>query len=115
MQTLINWILATLIILVVAYIVPGVAVASFTAALLAAAVIGIINAFIRPVLFLLTLPINILTLGLFTLILNALLLMLAAAVVPGFAISSFWWALLFGVLLWLVNTVINNLFKKPSH
>lgn len=67
---------------------------------------GLINAIIRPILILLTLPLNILTLGLFTLVINALLIMLAAAIVPGFTVQGFWWALLFGLVLAVINYVL---------
>jgi putative membrane protein len=112
MDILINWLLSTVVILVGAYIIPGVAVSSFVAALIAALIIGIINAFIRPIILLLTLPINILTLGLFTLVINALLIMLAAAISPGFAVSGFLAALLFSITLFVLNIIVEALFKK---
>lgn len=77
--------------------------ASFWTALIVAVVIGVINAVLRPILVAVTLPINFVTLGLFTFVINALLIMLAAAVVPGFMVTNFWWALLFSVILGLVN------------
>lgn len=77
-----------------------------------AVVLALINTFIRPVLLLLTLPINIVTLGLFTLVINALLVMLAAAIVPGFQIASFWTALLFSILLFLINALFDA-WSKP--
>lgn len=106
MNILINWLVSSVVILVLAFILPGVSVEGLMPALGAALVLGIINALIKPILIILTLPINILTLGLFTLVINAFLVMLAAAVVPGFAIASFWWALLFGVALSLVSAII---------
>jgi len=112
MKIIINWLLSTLIILIVAYVLPGVYVSSFTAALLAALVIGVINAIIRPILIILTLPINIITLGLFTLVINALLLMLAAAVVPGLSIDSFLWAIVFSIFLFIFNVIAERLFNK---
>ncbi len=89
--------------MVAAYLLPGVRVDDFFAALVAAVVIGLINTFLRPVFILLTLPINILTLGLFTLVINALLIMLASSLVPGFQVANFGWAMLFSVVLFLVN------------
>ncbi|MDP3880902.1 MAG: phage holin family protein [bacterium] len=112
MDILINWLLSTVVILVGAYIIPGVVVSSFVAALFAALVIGIINAFIRPIILLLTLPINILTLGLFTLVINALLIMLAAAIAPGFSVDGFLAALLFSIALFILNIIVEALFKK---
>ncbi|MEK7618360.1 MAG: phage holin family protein [Patescibacteria group bacterium] len=103
MQILIHWFLSALAIMVAAYLLPGVRVDDFFAALVAAVVIGLINTFLRPVFILLTLPINILTLGLFTLVINALLIMLASSLVPGFQVANFGWAMLFSVVLFLVN------------
>ena len=98
-------------IIISAYILPGVAVASFFAAFVTAVVLGIINAFIKPILIVLTLPLNVLTLGLFTLVINALLIMLTGIIVPGFEVVNFWWALLFGLILSLVNFVLDSVVK----
>lgn len=103
MQILIQWLLSALAIMVAAYILPGVEIAGFFPALVAAVVIGLINTFIKPFLILLTLPINILTLGLFTLIINALLVLLASAIVPGFKVDGLGWAMLFSIVLFFVN------------
>jgi len=80
---------------------------NFLSAIIAAVVLGLINAFLRPILVILTLPVNILTLGLFTLIINGALVMLAAAIVPGFVIGGFWQAVLFAIVLSLVNIGIS--------
>lgn len=111
MSILINWILSAIAILVSAYIVPGVAVGGFLAALILAVILGAINAVIKPILIVLTLPINVLTLGLFTLVINAILIMLADLISPGFTVSSFWSAMLFSVVLAVVNWVVFALFK----
>lgn len=89
--------------MVAAYLLPGVSLSGFFPALVAAVVIGLINTFIKPVLIILTLPINILTLGLLTLVINALLIMLASALVPGFKVANFGWAILFSIVLFFVN------------
>lgn len=103
MSFMIQWLVSTAAIVITAYLLPGVKVAGVFAALVAALVLGLINAVLKPLLILLTLPLNILTLGLFTLVINALLIMLAAAIVPGFFVQGFWWALLFGLVLAIVN------------
>ena len=72
-------------------------------------VLGIINAFIKPVLIILTLPINILTLGLFTFVINALIIILTSGLVPGFKVNGFWWALLFSIVLSIVNSFLHQL------
>lgn len=106
-KPLIHWLVSTIAILVAAYLIPGVTV-TFIGALVLAIVLAIINLFIRPVLRILTLPLTILTLGIFSLILNALLVMLAAAVVPGVAIAGFWAAFFFAILISLINAVFNR-------
>jgi putative membrane protein len=109
MRFLLQWLVSGLAIIITAYLLPGVRVSGFFAALVTALILGLINAFIRPVLILLTLPLNILTLGLFTLVINALLIMLAAAIVPGFAVQGFWWALLFGLVLAVISYALGTL------
>ena len=110
MKLFFHWFVATIAILVTAYLVPGVTV-TLTGAIIAAVVLGILNLFIKPILFILTLPITILTLGLFSLVINALLVWLAGSIVPGFVVTGFWWALLFAVIL----SVVNWLFNAWSH
>lgn len=110
MRVLIQWLVSALAIGITAYLLPGVRVAGILPALVTALVLGLVNIFIRPLLILLTLPLNVLTLGLFTLIINALLVLLVAAVVPGFSVRGFLWALLFGLVLAVVNFLLNIVF-----
>lgn len=93
-------------------LLAGFTVSSFWAALVVALVMGIINVTIRPVLMLLSLPLNLLTLGLFSFVVNALLLLLAAAILDGFAISGFGAAFIAAILLAFGNSLINLLVKK---
>lgn len=102
-----NWIISALALIVVANYVPGFHVNSFTTALIVAIGLGIINALIKPVILILTLPINILTLGLFTFVINALLLLLVAKLIPGFTIDGFIPALIGAVILWLISTIVH--------
>jgi putative membrane protein len=106
----IHWLIFSLAIGLTAYLLPGVRLAGIGPALMAALVLGFINAFIRPLLVLLTLPITIVTLGFFILVLNALLIMLTSALIPGFSVRNFWWALLFGILLFFVHSFLNLVF-----
>jgi len=99
-----TWIISTIVILLAAYILPGVTT-TVIGAVVFAVVLGVINAFIKPVILLLTLPINILTLGLFTLVVNAGLIMLAAMIVPGFSVSGFVSALIFSIIVFLINAL----------
>ena len=103
---LFHWLIAAVAILIAAYIVPGVTITPVSA-LIAAVVLGALNFFIRPILMVLTLPINVLTLGLFSLVINALLIMLATYLVPGFAIADFWTAFLFALVLVVINWVFH--------
>lgn len=112
MKILIHWLVSALAIIIAAYILPGVHVSGFVAALILALVLGIINAFIKPILVVLTLPITVLTLGLFVLVINALLIMLSASIVPGFSVDSFWYAVLFSIVLAIVHAVLHMLEPK---
>src|SRR3989344_256552 len=103
MNFLIKWLISTLAIIIATYLIPGVHIDSLFAALVAALVLGLVNAILKPLLIILTLPITLLTLGLFALVINALLILLTSWVVPGFAVDSFWWALLFGLALSILN------------
>jgi putative membrane protein len=109
MGLLIRWLIAAAAVIVASYIVPGVSLASFWTALLVALVLGIINAVLKPLLIILTLPINRVTLGLFTLVINALLVLLASSIVSGFSIMGFWNALLFSLILSVVTFFLNKL------
>jgi putative membrane protein len=105
MAIIINWLVSALVIIVASYLLPGVHVASFMTALVVALVLGILNVLLKPILILLTLPITIITLGLFTFVINALLILLAAQLVPGFVVDGFLWALLFSLLISLINII----------
>ena len=107
MAILANWVLSALTILLISQYLPGFNVNSFVTALIVALVLGIINAFIKPFIVILTLPINILTLGLFTFVINAFLLKTVAFLVPGFEVAGFIPALIGAFLLWLISTVVN--------
>lgn len=109
-----NWILSALIILTVSQYIPGFKVASFQTALLVALFLGIFNAIIKPILIILTLPINILTLGLFTFVINAFLLWLVTYFVKGFTILNFTSAIIAAIALWLVNTLIHIVFASTN-
>jgi putative membrane protein len=105
MSSLIHWIISAIAIGITAFLIPGATVGVLSA-FVAAIVLGAINVFIKPVLILLTLPVNILTLGLFTFVINAMLIMLTSAIVPGFRVDGFLTALLFSLVLSIVNVVI---------
>lgn len=106
MNLLFKWLVSAVAIGIAAYLLPGVSITP-TGALIAAVVIGALNLLIRPILLLLALPITILTLGLFSLVINALLVLLAAEVVPGFSVAGFWSAFFFAIVLAVVNWVFH--------
>ena len=111
MMLIIRWLIYTLAIMLLAYVVPGISVRSFYAALIAALILGLVNAVIRPLLIILTLPVNILTLGLFTLVINALLLWFVASIVKGFDVKNFTAAFLGALILWVVGWITNAVAK----
>jgi putative membrane protein len=102
MKLLIN----TLAVAIAAYIVPGIQLANIWTAVVLVVVLGILNFLVKPVLLLLTLPINILTLGLFTLVINTLMILLASSIVKGFTVSNFWFGFLFAIVLSLVTSFL---------
>lgn len=114
MYLIFRWIINALALLGVAYLVPGFQVETFFAALIAALVLGLVNALIRPIILILTLPVNIITLGLFTFVINALMLWLVSSIVPNFIIAGFVPALLGALLLWVVSIGTNWLVKQAK-
>ena len=117
MQLILVWILNALALLAVAYLLPGIQVDGFGSALIAALVLGLINALIRPLLVLLTLPITILTLGLFMLVINGLLFWLAGSVLRGFEVNGFWvgvlGALLYSIIAYVFSWIIPKQNRRP--
>jgi len=109
LDLLLHWFISAASLLIVAYLFPGIEVRGFGSALLAPVVIGLINATIGFILKIFTLPITILTLGIFWLIINALMLQLAAALVPGFFIAGFWSAFFGAIVLSIVSTLLSAL------
>lgn len=110
MRLLLVWILNAVALLAVAYLYPGVQVQDWKAAAIAALVLGLVNTLVKPVLVILTLPVTIITLGLFLIVLNALLFWAVASLVPGFHVSGFWaavlGAILYSVIGWLLSMLI---------
>src|SRR5262245_21928050 len=109
MRFLLHWLLSALSLMIVAHVVPGFRVAGFGTAMIAAVAIGLVNATIGILLRLLTLPLTVLTFGLFSLVLNALLLWMAASLVPGFIVAGFVAAFLGSIVLALVNAFLRDL------
>lgn len=112
MRLIINLIVSSIAVFIAANMLPGVHVDSFGTALIVAVVLGVVNVIVKPILFVLTLPITLLTLGLFALVLNAFMIEITAFFVKGFKVESFWWALLFSIVLSLINWFLNRLAKE---
>ncbi|MFA4831205.1 MAG: phage holin family protein [Patescibacteria group bacterium] len=112
MKLLFRWLINAITIVAIAYYLPGIGVESFYSALIATLVLGLVNALIRPLLIILTLPINILTLGLFTLIINAALFWFVSTIVKGFVVLGFWPAFWGALILSVVSWVVGGLLKK---
>ena len=112
MQLLFRIILTSILVLLIAHFMKGVHVAGFVTALLVAIVLGLLNVFIKPIFVLLTLPFTIFTLGLFLLVINAVIILLCTNIVGGFSVDSFWTALLFSVILSLSQSVLFAIVGK---
>ena len=109
-RLLIVWLINALALMAVAYLMPSIEVSSFGAALVAALVLGLVNAFVRPILVLLTLPVTILTLGLFIFVLNGLLFWMVGSWLQGFWVGGFWagvlGAIVFSVISWALSALV---------
>jgi len=110
MRILLVWLVNTVALIAVAYLMPSITVSSFGAALVAALILGLVNAIIRPVLILLTLPVTVVTLGLFIFVLNGLLFWLVGSFVDGFVVQGFWsgffGSLLFSIVSWILSALV---------
>ncbi|ADP19524.1 MULTISPECIES: phage holin family protein [Achromobacter] len=109
MALILVWILNAVALLAVAYLLPGITVASFGSALIAALVLGLVNMLVKPVLVLLTLPITIVTLGLFLIVINALLFWFVGSVLKGFQVNGFWWAVGGAILYSIISGLLTKL------
>jgi len=115
MNFIIKLLLSTVAVLISSYILPGVHVNSFLIALLLALVLSLLNAIVKPILVVLTIPLTIVTLGIFLLIINALIILIADAIMGGaFYVEGFWWALLFSIVLSVTNSLLDEISRSRS-
>lgn len=117
MNFLIKILVTSLAVLFSSYLLPGVSVANYTTAILVAIVIALLNTFLKPILVLLTIPVTVLTLGLFLLVINAFIILFASELVKGFNVDGFWWALLFSIILSVVTSLLESIAgtnKQPQ-
>lgn len=112
MKLIIRVLLSALAVVILAKILPGVGVDSYTTAIIVAVVLSLLNFIVRPILVILTLPVTILTFGLFLLIINAIIILLADNLIEGFVVDTIWWALLFSLLLSFLQTILFSVLKE---
>ncbi|WP_224488791.1 phage holin family protein [Robertkochia flava] len=112
MKYIFNLLLSALAVFILENILPGVSVDSFGTAIWVAFALSLLNLFVKPLLILLTLPVTILTLGLFLLVINALIIQMASSLVDGFSVSSFWWALIFSLLFSILQSILQSMTKE---
>ena len=114
MKLLVNWVISAFSLYLLSFLFHGIIFDSFTAALITSIILGLINAILRPILIILTLPINILTLGIFSLVINALMLELASNFSPGFHIDNFTTAFFASIVLSVINFILSSIVKSAE-
>lgn len=116
MDFIIKLIISTLAVLISSYLLPGVEIQgnSFFTALIVAAVLSFLNAIVKPIMIVLTIPITIFTLGFFLLVINAVIILITSRLVDGFVVHGFWWALLFSFILSIVTSILESVKKKDE-
>jgi len=114
MTFILRLLLSALAVVILSKILPGVSVASYGIAILVAVVLSLLNFIVKPLLIILTLPVTILTLGLFLLIINALIILMADGLITGFAVDGIWWALLFSLLLSILQSLLFSFLKEEK-
>lgn len=115
MNGIVRFLLSGLAVLLTAYLLPGVSVEHYGYALLVAALLSIVNFIVKPILIILTIPITIVTLGLFLLVINAIMILLVSSLVPQFQVDGFWWALAFSLILSVFNSIFSDLAKDKKN
>lgn len=114
MNFILRLLLSALAVVLLANILPGIHVETYWIAILVALVLSLLNGLVKPLLVILTLPVTLLTLGLFLLVINAIIILLAGSLVPGFTVDGFWWALLFSLLLSALQSILFAFLKDDS-
>lgn len=114
MKLLIRIIVTAILVLLIPKFIPGIYVANFTTAVIVAVVLGLLNVFVKPILVILTLPFTLVTLGLFLLVINAIIILLCDNIVGGFNVASFWTALLFSLVLSILQSIMYAIIGKDK-
>lgn len=112
MSLLLKWLLSAIAVMITAYILPGVTVESFWAALIVAVILALFNAVLKPILIILTIPITIVTFGLFLLVINAIIILMTDAMIAGFMVSNFWWALAFSLIMAVLGSLFDDIAER---
>jgi len=112
MNFVIKLIFAAIAVIIASYLLPGVAVETFLTAIILAAVLALLNATLKPLLVILTIPITVFSMGLFLLVINAVIILFADWLVPGFEVANFWWALAFSLILSIIVYIFDSLTKE---
>ncbi|WP_375323607.1 phage holin family protein [Flagellimonas sp. GZD32] len=114
MKLILRLLLNAIAVVILSYILPGVGVDSMMTAIIVAVVLSVLNFLVKPILVILTLPITILTLGLFLLVINAIIILFAANLIDGFQVVSFWWAVIFSLLLSILQAILHSVLKEDQ-
>jgi len=114
MNILVKIFLSSIAVIIASYLLPGVVVDGFVTAIIVAVLLALLNSSVKPLLILFTIPLTVFTLGLFLLVINGLIILMADAIVPGFEVHGFWWALIFSLLLSLINALLTDLSKSDQ-
>jgi len=114
MKLILRLLLNALAVVLLSYVLPGVGVDSMFTAIIVAVVLSLLNFIVKPILVIFTLPITILTLGLFLLVINAIIILLAANLIDGFHVTSFWWAIIFSLLLSFLQAILHSVLKEDQ-
>ena len=114
MKLIIRLLLNALAVVILSYVLPGVGVDSMFTAIIVAVVLSILNFLVKPLLIVLTLPITVITLGLFLLVINAIIILIAAKLIDGFQVTSFWWAVIFSLLLSFLQAILHSILKEDQ-
>lgn len=114
MKFILKLLLTAVAVVILAYVLPGVAVASYWSAVILAVVLALLRFIVKPILVILTLPITIITLGLFLLVINAIIILMADYFIDGFAVKNFWWALAFSLLLSFLQSILHSMLEKKN-
>lgn len=114
MNTVLKILLTAVAVVILAYILPGVAVEGYVSAIIVAVVLALLRLIVKPILVILTLPVTLITFGLFLLIINAIIILMADYFVSGFAVNNIWWALLFSLLLSFLQSILFSVLKEKE-